>query len=200
MHIGLEIDACVMKPAVLAADTADVNRSSASNDGEETMSVDTQPRSGGSDIVLDGKSDAAEAVKVTIVDGQGNGDSNMDTAVSAATASAATRGESKSLTDGSNSTTAAAEQTLSPAAPVSKTPATPTSSHSKPATTPTSTGKREMLMEELPPLGVADVLLLCDLFSTPFTYGVKAVQLLKTAHWLLDHRDLLLLKDNSDGT
>ena len=57
--------------------------------------------------------------------------------------------------------------------------------------------KRDLRIEELPALTASDVLLLCDLFSTPFTYGAQAVHLLKTAHWLLDN---LQLVKNVDST
>lgn len=42
-------------------------------------------------------------------------------------------------------------------------------------------------MEELEPLTVRDVLLLCDLFYLPYEYGPRALTMLSDAHWTLSN-------------
>lgn len=46
-------------------------------------------------------------------------------------------------------------------------------------------------MEELEPLNVEDLALLCDLFYLPFEHGPRAIHLLKEAHWIISHASLV---------
>ncbi len=51
-------------------------------------------------------------------------------------------------------------------------------------------------IEDMEPLSVSDLLLLCDLFYLPFEHGPRSVHLLKQAHWLVSSADKI--KDAQD--
>ncbi len=47
--------------------------------------------------------------------------------------------------------------------------------------------KNKKKIKESEPLGVDDLVLMCDLFYLPYEHGAKALDLLRSAHWLINN-------------